>query len=181
MPRSFFNNELSFHPFFRFLDDFDKYTRDLPGVQDLEAFTPKFDMTEHKDSYSLHGELPGVEPKDIEIEFSDPQTMIVSGHSERSYTSGTPPAGLLEGTRNAGMITNGGDKGQQKESKKEQKEEGADKYWYSERTVGDFTRSFNFPTNVDQEKVKASMKNGILSIKVPKAEKAKGHKIAIEH
>ncbi len=105
--------------------------------------------------------------------------MMIRGHSERSYTTGTPPAGFLEGTRNAGM--NGGGKSQQKESKQEQKEESGDRNWCSERTVGDFTRTFNFPTSVDQEKVKASMNNGILSIKVPKAEKARGHKIAIEH
>ncbi len=85
MPRSFFNNELSFHPFFRFLDDFDNYTRSLPGMRDLEAFTPKFDMTEHKDSYSLHGELPGVEPKDVEIEFSDLQVHLYPDFNQLSH------------------------------------------------------------------------------------------------
>lgn len=44
-----------------------------PGMRDLDTYMPKFDMAEHKDSYSLHGELPGVEVKDVEIEFSDPQ------------------------------------------------------------------------------------------------------------
>lgn len=77
------------------------------------------------------------------------------------------------------MITDGGKgQGQRKESKKEQ--ETSDKYWVSERSVGDFMRTFSFPTGVDQEKVKASMKNGILSIVVPKAGKAKGHRIPIE-
>ena len=105
--------------------------------------------------------------------------MTIRGHSERSYTSGTPPAAMLEGTRQAGMITNGSDK---KETKKdaEKKEETGDKYWVSERSVGDFMRTFNFPSAVDQEKCKASMKNGILSIKVPKMEKKKGHRVAIE-
>ena len=42
-----------------------------------------------------------------------------------------------------------------------------------ERSVGDFMRTFKFPTGVDQEKVNASMENGILSISVPKAGKAK--------
>jgi HSP20 family protein len=107
------------------------------------------------------------------------QTMTIRGHSERSYASGTPPAGMLEGTRQAGMITNGGKKETKKETEK--KDETGDRSWCSERSVGDFMRTFNFPTSVDQEKCKATMKNGILSIKVPKMEKAKGHKVAIEN
>ncbi|GAB7357524.1 hypothetical protein MBLNU459_g0051t2 [Dothideomycetes sp. NU459] len=43
------------------------------------------------------------------------------------------------------------------------------RYWVSERSIGEFSRSFAFPTRVDQERVKASLKNGILSIVVPKA------------
>lgn len=107
--------------------------------------------------------------------------MTIRGHSERSYTSGTPPAGLLEGSRQQGKITNGGENKQSKKEGTEKKEETSDKTWVSERTVGDFLRTFNFPTPVDQDKCKASMKNGILSINVPKVEEKKqSRRIAIE-
>lgn len=53
------------------------------------------------------------------------------------------------------------------------------KYWVSERSVGEFQRRFQFPGRVDQEAVKASLKNGILSVIVPKAIKAE-KKITIE-
>lgn len=53
------------------------------------------------------------------------------------------------------------------------------KYWVSERSVGEFQRTFSFPGKVDQEAVKASLKDGILSIVVPKAAKQE-RKIAIE-
>ncbi|KAI4098717.1 MAG: hypothetical protein LQ339_006322 [Xanthoria mediterranea] len=53
------------------------------------------------------------------------------------------------------------------------------KYWVSERSVGEFSRTFSFPGKVDQEAVKASLKNGILSVVVPKAAKQQ-RKIAIE-
>ncbi|KAL8695460.1 MAG: hypothetical protein Q9218_000038 [Villophora microphyllina] len=53
------------------------------------------------------------------------------------------------------------------------------KYWVSERSVGEFHRTFSFPGKVDQETVKASLKNGILSVIVPKAAKQE-RKIAIE-
>jgi len=42
------------------------------------------------------------------------------------------------------------------------------RYWVQERMVGEFQRSFSFPHNIDQEAVKASLKNGILSVVVPK-------------
>jgi hypothetical protein len=42
-------------------------------------------------------------------------------------------------------------------------------YWVMERPVGEFHRSFTFPSKVDQDGVKASLRNGILSVLVPKA------------
>jgi len=58
--------------------------------------------------------------------------------------------------------------------KKPQEEEG--KLWVSERSVGEFSRSFSFPERVDQDAVKASFKNGVLSIVVPKVQKKEGTK-----
>ncbi|KAL8655049.1 MAG: hypothetical protein Q9210_001140 [Variospora velana] len=60
-----------------------------------------------------------------------------------------------------------------------EEEEPGYKYWVSERSVGEFQRTFSFPGKVDQDAVKASLKNGILSIIVPKAVKYE-KKIAIE-
>ena len=54
------------------------------------------------------------------------------------------------------------------------------KYWVSERSVGEFHRSFSFPTRVDQDAVKASLKNGILNILVPKATAPASRRIQIE-
>lgn len=53
------------------------------------------------------------------------------------------------------------------------------KYWVSERSVGQFERRFNFPGKVDQDAVKASLTNGILSVIVPKSIRAE-KKITIE-
>ena len=39
----------------------------------------------------------------------------------------------------------------------------------SERFVGDFRRTFNFPTAVDQDQTHAHLKNGVLSLEVPKS------------
>ena len=53
-------------------------------------------------------------------------------------------------------------------------------HWISERHVGEFSRSFSFPTRVNQEAVKASLKNGILNIVVPKAPAPESRRINIE-
>jgi len=54
------------------------------------------------------------------------------------------------------------------------------RYWVSERSVGSFARTFKFPNRVDQENVKASLKNGILSVVVPKAAQPASRRINIE-
>lgn len=49
-----------------------------------------------------------------------------------------------------------------------------------ERFHGTFERSFNFKTQLDSARVKASYKDGVLKISVPKAESAKPKEIAVE-
>ena len=45
-------------------------------------------------------------------------------------------------------------------------------YYRSERSYGRFTRSFELPSDVDTEKITASIKDGVLEIRLPKTEKA---------
>jgi HSP20 family protein len=49
-----------------------------------------------------------------------------------------------------------------------------------ERPYGTFSRSFSLPTTVDLGKVKASHKNGILRIVLPKKEETKPKQIKVE-
>lgn len=54
-----------------------------------------------------------------------------------------------------------------------------EQYHRRERAYGSFQRSFQLPTTIDQEKVMASFKDGILELRLPKSEKAKPKRIAI--
>lgn len=63
---------------------------------------------------------------------------------------------------------------------KQEKDEENDGYIYKERQRGSYRRSFNV-VNIDNEKVKASYKDGILTVNLPKAEEEKKtRKIDIE-
>ncbi|KAK4105964.1 heat shock protein 30 [Parathielavia hyrcaniae] len=189
----------SFTPLFRLLDEFDNYSRESRGTNNgpsrnrgrrgVSVFHPKFDIKETETAYELHGELPGIERDKINIEFTDPQTLVIRGRTERSYSAGTPPAGLVEnGNQPAGAITEKGEKHANNETnddnnnnKNAEKANKApfEKYWVQERSVGEFARTFNFPSRIDQDAVSASLNNGILSLTVPKAKKHEARRVAI--
>jgi HSP20 family protein len=54
-----------------------------------------------------------------------------------------------------------------------------DNYHRMERAYGTFQRSFVLPTMIDQEKVQATFKDGVLELHLPKLESAKPRRIAI--
>lgn len=53
-------------------------------------------------------------------------------------------------------------------------------YYYQELYWGPFSRSVILPVDVDSDKAKASMKDGILTIKLPKTEKLKTKTIKVK-
>jgi len=65
------------------------------------------------------------------------------------------------------------------ERKSEKKENNDGEVLRSERYYGKFQRSFRLGNNVEIDKVKASFKNGELTINLPKSEKAKSKLIPI--
>lgn len=195
-------------PFFNLFDE-----SFSPRSQHLPSFQPRFDVREEKDAYHLHGELPGIVQKDVQIEFVDSNTLTIRGRAEREHTSGTksPEPGKeraieddkadTEGARPASassyqkptvedefvdvgsddanaaasqepIVTEATEAAKSPGKKVEKNNERAgSKYWVSERSVGEFMRSFTFAGHVNQDSVKASLKDGILSVVVPKAGK----------
>lgn len=51
---------------------------------------------------------------------------------------------------------------------------------FSEYEVGDYERTFTLSDEIDREKIKATVKQGVLRLELPKAEKVKPKKIAIQ-
>ena len=181
-----------------------------------KSFQPRFDIQEESDKFVLQGELPGVQPEHLQVEFVDQNTLVIKGKVVRQESHGTPPiekpqeevkdvslSGALPDTQSESdinyhkasvedendpaaestttpaaeeQITKAPSQEVTKESPAPQTH-----YWVSERTIGEFQRAFKFPGKVNQDQVKAALKNGILTVSVPKlAEQDHRRKIAIQ-
>jgi len=64
--------------------------------------------------------------------------------------------------------------------KKEVQEKKEKNYYHCERTYGNFRRTMNLPTEIDQGKIDGVYKDGILTLTLPKAETAKAVKVKIK-
>lgn len=198
-------------------------------------FNPKFDVKETKEAYSVEGELPGFDAKDINIEFlDDGHTLQIKGKTVQENKREHTPAKAVESSSeqatkaveaapasenvaekteattsetsslrshqatveddveepaNASAVEAATQPAAEQpvvEASKEVEQprttesEPEAKNWVSERYTGSFTRSFKFPSKVDQVAVKASLKDGILAITLPFARKPESRKIQIE-
>lgn len=99
-------SELSFTPLFSLLSDLDNYSREVQRPQASSrrqvqrqpqrrpaftpTFNPRFDVRETEITYELHGELPGLERENVNIEFTEPQTLVIRGRVERNYAVESP-------------------------------------------------------------------------------------------
>jgi len=64
--------------------------------------------------------------------------------------------------------------------RKQETEEKGKKFHRVERCYGSFTRSFTLPDNVDEAKISASFKDGVLNIQIQKIEQAKPKSIEVK-
>jgi HSP20 family protein len=64
--------------------------------------------------------------------------------------------------------------------REEEKRQEHETYFSYERSYGSFTRSFTLPDGIDAEKVNATLKDGVLSILVPKKPEAQPKKVDIK-
>jgi HSP20 family protein len=67
-----------------------------------------------------------------------------------------------------------------KGEKKTEQEEKEENYHRVERRYGSFSRSFNLPADVDSAKVKATYKDGVLKLNLPKTKEQTVKKIEIK-
>jgi HSP20 family protein len=64
--------------------------------------------------------------------------------------------------------------------RKQEKEEKGKKYHRVERSYGSFLRTFRLPENVDESKVQADVKDGVLNVRLHKSAKPKPKSIEVK-
>jgi HSP20 family protein len=101
-------------------------------------------ISESDDALNVQAEVPGFEPKDIEISL-EPTRLTISGKRETS---------------------------------EEQKQKG--KMVYKELCASEMLREIDLPAEVDPEKTRATLKNGVLELEMPKTEKSQGKRVDIQ-
>jgi HSP20 family protein len=184
--------------FFQLLSELDQPQQKqcAPRHHRPQTFTPKFDVTEVENAYELYGELPGIEQSDITIEFSDAQTLVIKGKTERQSDKVEAPQAEAQATAETDNTSEKSHNPTVEDeydeadtplatpattatvaAETEKQEQPAEsqtpkpKYWVAERRVGSFARSFSFSQRIEHEAVQASLKNGILRVVVPKSQK----------
>jgi len=50
---------------------------------------------------------------------------------------------------------------------------------YTEYNIGNYTRTFELSSKIDQNRISAELKDGVMTVVLPKAEKAKPRKISV--
>lgn len=146
-----------FSPLFCLLDDYNAHHSSDDQTLSLSSFTPCFDFHESDGACLPSWRWTARHSSEsIDIEFSDHETLVIKGCSEHKFHTSDTPQGKGTG------VTKMGDQFVTKANNNKHC------YWLSERSVGEFHRTFAFPGYVDQDEVKASLKDGILSLVVPK-------------
>ncbi len=114
------------------------------GAQGLaSAFAPSIDVHELDHEILVEAELPGLDPKDIDIRV---ENNVLTVRGERRVED--------EATRGQAHR--------------------------QELFYGTFARSIALPATIDQDAVKAELKDGILRLHLPKTERARARQIPIE-
>ena len=112
----------------------------IPSIKFTE---PAIDVYEKDNNIIVEAEVPGMDPKDIDIEIEN-NTLRISGKTEK---------------------------------KEEVKEKN---YYRKEIRKGAFERVITLPAEVKEDKIEATMKDGILRIVLPKKKSSASKKIEIK-
>ena len=115
----------------------------FPSGYFSRGFTPALDVSETDENVLVKAELPGVDPKEIEVNLAG-TTLTIKGE------------------------------------KKEEREETTESMHKIERSYGSFFRAINLPCEVNEEKIEATFKDGVLNLKLPKTEPSKKTTIKID-
>lgn len=119
--------------------------------------------------------VPGAEGHDM-LKMADWMPSVDISETDKEFVIKAEIPGVkkedVKVTIENGMLTIKGER-------KMEKEEKGKKFHRVERSYGSFVRSFRIPDGVDESKVKAEFKDGMMNVALPKSEKAKSKALEI--
>jgi HSP20 family molecular chaperone IbpA len=152
-------------------------TRGASRVPFVSTITRDFDEMQNRLRRALN--LPAFEPfvpSFVQPLGYNPAVEVAETDHEFTVTAELPGLAAKEVTADFqdGFLTVKGEKTETKSEKDK-------KYYVWERSYGSFERSFSFPTAIEQDKIRASFENGVLTVTLPKSKETpvSGKKIAI--
>src|ERR1044071_3564209 len=125
----------------------------ISSYQGQQSYIP-VDVIETNEAYQIIAEVPGLTEKDIDITLSN-DTLTIRGHKISQYQQQAGQGGQGQGQGQGGQ-------GQQ------QGRQGVN-YHLTERSYGEFVRTFQLPSNADGNNIRAEFRNGELSLLIPKS------------
>ena len=147
-------------------------------MANLVRWDPFEEMTSLRDAMNQLVAESFVRPRGMAAAFQPPLDLY---ETEHEYVVKLAAPGLkpdnFDVTAQQNMLTIHGRT--QDEEEQDEQQDGA-RYHIREQRFGEFSRTIRFPTQVDAEKIQASLSNGILTIRVPKAESAKPKRINVQ-
>lgn len=109
--------------------------------------------------------------------FSVPSPAVDIAEDEASFKLSAELPGMTEKDI---QVSLSGDTLTIKGEKRQEREETKNDYHLTERSYGEFQRSFILPQGVDGEKIDAAFANGVLTVTVPKTAQASPKKIEVK-
>jgi len=139
---------------------FDLFDRLEQQLQSAER-VPAAEVQETEDAYELVLELPGVDKEAIDVKATD-RTLVISAerHNQRQQPVSAQPDGEAEA--------------------KAESSNAAPATLLSEFRYGTWSRSFRFPAGIDRDQLQATYRDGLLSVRAPKAQRVSTVSVKVE-
>ncbi|HYY17540.1 MAG TPA: Hsp20/alpha crystallin family protein [Streptosporangiaceae bacterium] len=152
----------------------------MPTVAADLPWVPLGDISETDDAYVVRVDLPGVSRDQIDIQLQD-RELIISGEipdqqGQGQGQEGQGQRGQGQGQQGQGQGQQGQGQGQQSQS---QQQDGNERRHRTQRPTGQFEFRAVLPGDVNPDRVTAQLRDGVLTVNIPKSEAAKPHHVEI--
>ena len=142
----------------------------MPTVTADLTWVPLGDISETDDAYVVRVDLPGVSRDQIDIQLQD-RELVISG--EIPDQQGQGQQGQDQGQSQQGQGQEQQDQGQG------QQQDGNERRHRTQRPTGQFEFRAVLPGDVNPDGVTAQLRDGVLTVNIPKSEAAKPHHVEI--